>query len=77
MYIFNWNAEKLENDFFEKENYYKIQSGIILSQNPEIIEEDYCIICYEDINNKQFSSLNCKHTFCDNCWKNYLEIEVI
>jgi hypothetical protein len=31
-----------------------------------------CAICYETVNNMNFVALNCKHEFCKNCIKTYL-----
>ena len=36
----------------------------------------YCPICYEEMNDQNSFALACGHTFCKECWKDYLESKV-
>lgn len=36
----------------------------------------YCIICYNEIDDSNSSALACKHTFCNECWLDYLKDKV-
>ena len=76
LHFFQWNKENLQNTFFENENKYKILAGIILKNQIEINKDNNCLICYEDISKTETSCLICNHTFCRNCWKDYLILKV-
>ena len=36
----------------------------------------YCPICYEELNEETSFALACGHTFCVECWKDYLTTKV-
>ena len=36
----------------------------------------YCMICYSEIDESNSSSLGCGHTFCNECWKEFLAEKV-
>lgn len=37
---------------------------------------ELCTICGDDLIPETSTSLNCKHTFCNECWKNYLSLKI-
>ena len=77
-----WNSDKLEQIWFDNMDKMSHQAGILVS--PDAIKETKiyaktlaniggnCLICYGDLTPKNSFSLKCNHSFCDNCWKNYL-----
>lgn len=36
----------------------------------------YCVICYEEISDESSFALKCNHTFCSECWLEYLKDKV-
>ena len=63
------------NDLIQKYKQYKFEFDIINDQN--LSKQNICSIC-----NNNFISTNkntvesCKHSFCDNCWYNFLEVKI-
>jgi ariadne-1 len=78
---FKWNKQRLLENFYEinHEEYFQ-QAKIInpfsrkLSENQSTT--NICLICYSD-NEKEMFNLECKHTFCNNCWKNHIINQII
>jgi len=52
----------------------QIQSAPTTVENAE--GEATCSICFDDIPKSESASLSCGHTFCQDCWKGFLAIEV-
>lgn len=80
---YNWNIEILMNDWFDKIQKIKENSGI--SQTKESkkkineffkknkIDPKFCLICYTEIDEGDEVYLECNHKFCSDCFKNYLK----
>ena len=80
---YNWNIDILNNDWFDKMEKIKMNSG--LAQTPESlkkintffmknkIEPNTCLICYTEIEKGNEISLNCNHKFCQECFTQYLK----
>ena len=80
---YNWNIEILMNDWFDKIQSIKENSGI--SQTKESkkkineffkknkIGPKFCLICYTEIDEGDEVYLECNHKFCSDCFKNYLK----
>ena len=80
---YNWNIDILNNDWFDKMELIKMNSG--LTQTPESIkkisiffkknkiEPNTCLICYTKIEEGNEISLNCNHKFCQDCFTQYLK----
>jgi ariadne-1 len=81
---YRWNREKMDAEWFEAKQDLEKRLGItfdesIAKQNPEMQESlpgkngGYCLICYEEFSSKDDSfALSCRHSFCTNCWTQYL-----
>ena len=79
----NWNLDILMNDWYDKMQKIKENSGIIqtkesanklkeyLKTNP--IEKGLCPVCYTDIDPGDGISLGCGHEFCSYCYKEHLK----
>ena len=81
---YNWNIDLLNNDWFDKMEKIKMNSG--LAQTPEseqkikkyfmknkIESNDCCLICYTEIEEGDDISLKCNHRFCKDCFTDYLK----
>ena len=80
---YNWNIDILNNDWFDKTD--KIKENCGLSQTKESKEKikeffkknklppNTCLVCYTEIEDGDEISLECKHPFCSDCFKNYLK----
>lgn len=75
------------NDWFDQKDKLEIQLGIKTSKkvenDPKLqatllknLEDMMCPICYEEMEEGQYMSLACGHTFCNDCWTNFLMTEV-
>ena len=84
---FNWNMDKLLTFWYNDVDGYKEKCGITLSKNSlKILNEknietntNYCLICFDeknDENKDNFISLKCGHTFCNDCFLEYLKEKV-
>ncbi|XWV26813.1 hypothetical protein QJ857_gp0238 [Tupanvirus soda lake] len=38
--------------------------------------DNICPICYDNLNNNDYTSLSCNHTFCDDCLKKYIDDKI-
>jgi ariadne-1 len=75
---FNWNSEKLLNEFFDKGKKKILEKAGILSQqqNDGQDSEFTCESCFEDFENfKNTTAAPCGHRFCNECWKSYISIK--
>ncbi|XP_058798758.1 potential E3 ubiquitin-protein ligase ariadne-2-like isoform X2 [Phymastichus coffea] len=39
--------------------------------------ENVCLVCYSSLSIEQFSTLNCGHLFCKNCWCIHFETQIL
>ncbi len=77
---YQWNMEKIRDQWYENVDENKIKCGIELSQkNLDFFikgkiesNSNYCLVCYSDLNNEDSFSLLCKHNFCKDCWTDHL-----
>ena len=79
---YNWNYDKLLEEWFENMEKIKIDSHI--EQSPESIKkisefltknkisENTCPICYSEIEKEDSLSLKCNHLICKDCFKEYI-----
>lgn len=78
---YQWNMEKLRDNWYENVDENKIKCGISLSKNNQYLlknlkndnKRNHCLVCYADYKKISFFSLKCEHQFCHDCWKGYLE----
>ena len=81
-----WNIDIITNDWFDKMQKIKENSGIAqtkLSQTKldeyfkkHVITGDFCLICETKIEPGDAISLECNHQFCSNCFREYLNDKV-
>ena len=79
---YNWNIDILMNDWFDKIEKIKENSGLAQTkQSKKKIKEFFlknkiapgvCLICYNEIEKDDEICLGCKHPFCSECFKLYL-----
>lgn len=73
---YDWNKEKLWNDFFENKervikkaninvNDFKIYQGV-----PG--KEYECSVCFDTYDGSNMLAMACKHYFCQDCWRQHL-----
>lgn len=79
---YNWNLDKLTQDWYDNMEQIKINSHI--EQSPESIEKisefysknnistEVCPICYTDIKKENSLSLKCNHQICKECYIEYI-----
>ena len=84
---YNWNYEKLLEDWFDNMEKIKIESHI--EQSPESLEKisdffsknkissETCPICYTDIEKDDSFSLKCNHLICKECYIEYINNKLI
>ena len=83
---YNWNIELLMNDWFDKTDKIKENSGIAQTKESQKklvqffkknkISPNCCLICYTEIEPNDEISLECKHPFCTDCFTCYLKQKV-
>eukprot|EP00826_Nyctotherus_ovalis_P049942 TRINITY_DN6072_c0_g1_i2.p1 TRINITY_DN6072_c0_g1~~TRINITY_DN6072_c0_g1_i2.p1 ORF type:complete len:502 (+),score=168.25 TRINITY_DN6072_c0_g1_i2:72-1577(+) len=82
---FKWDVSKIESKWFDDPVHYGKLCGItfdssmmqgdeksnLLDFDPNV---DECVVCYESFTEaKPGAALDCKHKFCDECWKGACE----
>ena len=83
---YEWNQDKMQDWFVQQES-LKFQLGLSfdyrLPQNAPHMNTSlpnqhggYCQVCYSEITDANSYSLDCKHTFCSECWTDYLTEKV-
>ncbi|TKR67583.1 hypothetical protein L596_023714 [Steinernema carpocapsae] len=75
---YRWSKETLLESFYDAEDgeSFLRKRKIFLPLDTDATlktEQGICEICYEEL---QVSSLSCKHTFCSDCWSQYLETRI-
>ena len=76
---YNWNMDKILTNWYDDVEKNSIKCGIKLSEETEklLLKEnvqknsEYCQICMCD-KDETFKNLDCGHSFCGDCWKEYL-----
>ena len=77
---FKWDKQRLLEKFYETdhEEFFR-QAKIINPFSPPSSENpstEMCLICCSDEPTEMFH-LECQHTFCTDCWKNYLTNQIV
>jgi len=74
---FRWRKELLEEKWFGNEESIRPEAGIILSspKKPHI-SETLCALCMASHPTKETEILQCQHTFCQNCLRQYINNKV-
>ena len=80
---YNWNTDILMNDWYDKMQKIKENSGISQTKASEEklnkyfkknkIPENVCLVCETEIEPGDCISLECNHQFCFDCFKEYLK----
>eukprot|EP01118_Nematostelium_gracile_P017856 TRINITY_DN775_c0_g1_i1.p1 TRINITY_DN775_c0_g1~~TRINITY_DN775_c0_g1_i1.p1 ORF type:complete len:495 (-),score=110.06 TRINITY_DN775_c0_g1_i1:98-1582(-) len=77
--FFEWNPERLTTLFFDKgkESVFK-HAGVRDPEESKTQKEGTieCTTCFEEVDNKDATSLNCGHTFCNDCWTSYVTMKI-
>ena len=83
---YNWNIDILMNDWFDKTQKIKENSGLCQTKASEKkikeffkknkIPQNTCPVCYTEIDPGDEISLGCNHLFCSECFSNYLKQKV-
>ena len=83
---YNWNIDILMNDWYDKMQKIKENSGILQTKESQKKVQEFfkknkippndCLICYTEIEPNDEVSLGCKHQFCSECFTNYLKERV-
>jgi hypothetical protein len=65
-----------------EENPFQSEEGIVIKvlntnkkRKEEVVVENDCDVCFSALPENPYH-LNCKHKFCDDCWKYYLEEKI-
>ncbi len=84
---YNWNIDILFNDWFDKMQKIKENSGLSQTKKSKEAVEKYskkinyirgvCPICFCDIEENDIIKLGCDHCFCSDCFKCYLKQKVL
>jgi ariadne-1 len=79
----NWNIDVLMNDWYDKTQKYKENSGIAQTKASQEklnkyfqkhkIPSNYCLVCETEIAPGDCICLECNHQFCFYCFKEYLK----
>ena len=79
---YNWNYEKLIEEWYDNMDKIKIESHI--EQSPEStkninefitknnLTDDICPVCYTEIDKDESMSLKCNHKICNECYIEYI-----
>ena len=83
---YNWNLDLLNNDWFDKMEKIKINSGIKISKEAQKKINDYfkkhkqkknlCLVCECDLEPGDYLSLTCNHALCTDCYTQYLKAKL-
>lgn len=66
-----WHDNNFQNiNTIDRLNNTSHQDGELLTENA-CRENEFCGVCYEDVGRDGYS-LSCKHTFCQDCWVDYV-----
>ena len=69
---YKWNREQLTERYFENpENV--LGQLVSCDQAPPPMETDECVICGDSADEVEMLSLECRHSFCTQCWKDHIE----
>jgi len=77
---FKWNYDSIAEKYFQNETEYNKAAQIHplapndKPQSPTPLE---CLVCLETVPSKNTFALSCRHYYCNDCWKGYLEEQII
>lgn len=90
MIQYQWATHKLQDDWLENQLKVRVATGLSPPQSGEVIASSRgvklgkvrllsggqggCDICYQRLSDRD--ALQCGHTFCGRCWRDYLEAMV-
>jgi len=85
---FRWNNEKMQTEWFEKQDKLKISLGLFpdpkMAKDPKINaslvsvnKARICLCCYELLEKNNTFALQCGHTFCTSCWEEHAKAFVM
>lgn len=80
LHYFKWSMEKIETSYFDNPEKYKIESGLKIENPIKTIKKSIqCPLCLENSISQEnlFSSLDCEHSLCNKCWRDYINFQVI
>lgn len=68
---FKYKTDVIEEKWFENEEKIKLNNGLKNSaqQQQRSLEKDKCAICREQVESNNISTLSCKHSVCNDCWR--------
>lgn len=75
---FGWDSEKLLREYFENPEMYQQAAGLpgstptSIAPNQRATSTVICPVCLEEKESKDLHSLWCAHTYCVECWRDYL-----
>ena len=88
---YQWASHKLQDDWLDNQLRVRISTGLSLPQSSAVVQssrgvkigrvklyaepQNSCGICYSRMTEKD--ALQCGHTFCGRCWKDFLEAMVV
>ncbi len=75
---FDWNASRLQEQYFLNVDKYRVQAGVDLGgRQPQKVQEGDCSICFDGVKLSETATLNCGHgPFCKGCYGDYLKEKV-
>jgi len=73
---YKWNWLKIQEEWFMKEDLIRLSCGLKSALPVDKSDPTYCPICCSQITAENSDALKCKHFFCANCWKMYLQTEL-
>jgi ariadne-1 len=80
LHYYKWNKQRLLEKFYEIDQDEFFHQAKIINPFAQKLAENkstgICLICYSDDQNEIFS-LECQHTFCNTCWKNYIINQIV
>lgn len=71
---FNWDTELMLRKYFDCPDMYLQEAGLFVrtSSTPSTQQAIYCAICLEDKTCSLFFALGCGHSYCSDCWREYI-----
>eukprot|EP00026_Physarum_polycephalum_P004933 Phypoly_transcript_04959.p1 GENE.Phypoly_transcript_04959~~Phypoly_transcript_04959.p1 ORF type:complete len:625 (-),score=55.40 Phypoly_transcript_04959:55-1929(-) len=71
---FNWKTDDLLHDYFDKPEYYLSKAGVMdRTKSGQLSEPSQCNVCLDEKPANEFYALGCAHSYCRDCWKEYLQ----
>eukprot|EP01120_Amphizonella_sp_Union-15-10_P002490 TRINITY_DN1273_c0_g1_i4.p1 TRINITY_DN1273_c0_g1~~TRINITY_DN1273_c0_g1_i4.p1 ORF type:complete len:614 (+),score=95.91 TRINITY_DN1273_c0_g1_i4:141-1982(+) len=75
-----WDSQKLLEKYFDDPDKFLTAVGVKrLGKSSTIVKNCAgmsCLVCMSDLEKGKARALSCGHIFCNDCWKNYLEVQI-